>query len=61
MAIRNLPNTDELPACEVDTAEELTQLLIPGVYVQPAQPVWCEKAAEARSVLVESLKKLLGP
>ena len=31
MAIRDLPNTDGLPACEVDTAEELTQRLVPGV------------------------------
>ena len=34
MAIRKLPNTDGLPACEVETAEELTQVLIPGVYVR---------------------------
>ena len=25
---------DGLPACEVDTAEELTQVLVPGVYVR---------------------------
>ena len=36
MAIRDLPNTDGLPACEVDTAEELTQRLVPGVYVRAA-------------------------
>ena len=39
MAIRNLPNTDGLPTFEVDTAEELTQLLIPGVYVRASREV----------------------
>ena len=39
MAIRNLPNTDGLPAFEVDTAEELSQLLIPGVYVRAPREV----------------------
>ena len=34
MAIRDLPKTNGLPACEVDTAEELTQVLVPGVYVR---------------------------
>ena len=39
MAIRDLPNTDGLPACEVDTAEELTQRLVPGVYVRAPREV----------------------
>ena len=39
MAIRDLPNTDGLPACEVDTAEELTRALIPGVYVRAPRDV----------------------
>ena len=39
MAIRNLPNIDGLPACEVDTAEELTQRLVPGVYVRASRDV----------------------
>ena len=39
MAIRNLPNIDGLPACEVDTAEELTQRLVPGVYVRASHDV----------------------
>ena len=39
MAIRNLPNIDGLPACEVDTAEELTQRLVPGVYVRAPRAV----------------------
>ena len=42
MAIRNLPTTDGLPAFEVDTAEELTQLLIPGVYVRASRAVLAE-------------------
>ena len=39
MAINDLPTTDGLPAFEVDTAEELTQLLIPGVYVRASRAV----------------------
>ena len=39
MTIRKLPNIDGLPACEVDTAEELTQRLIPGVYVRASRDV----------------------
>ena len=39
MAIRDLPTTDGLPACDVDTAEELTQVLIPGVYVRASRAV----------------------
>ena len=39
MAIRDLPNINGRPACEVDTAEELTQLLIPGVYVRASRAV----------------------
>ena len=31
--------TDGLPACEVDTAEELTQRLVPGVYVRASRDV----------------------
>ena len=42
MTIRNLPNIDGLPACEVDTAEELTQRLIPGVYVRASRAVLAE-------------------
>ena len=30
MVIRDLVSVDGRPACEVDTAEELTQVLIPG-------------------------------
>ena len=39
MTIRALMNVDGLPACEVDTAEELTQVLIPGVYVRASREV----------------------
>ena len=39
MAIRDLPNTDGLPACAVDTAEELTQVLVPGVYVRAPRDI----------------------
>ena len=39
MAIRDLPTSDGLPACEVDTAEELTRVLIPGVYVRASRDV----------------------
>ena len=39
MAIRDLPTTDGLPAFEVDTAEELTQLLVSGVYVRASRDV----------------------
>ena len=39
MAIRNRPTTDGLPAYEVETAEELTQVLIPGVYVRASREV----------------------
>ena len=39
MAIRDLPTTDGLPAFEVDTAEELTQRLVPGVYVRASRDV----------------------
>ena len=42
MAIRDLPNTDGLPAFDVDTAEEVTQLLIPGVYVRASRAVLAE-------------------
>ena len=39
MAIRDLVNVDGRPACEVDTAEELSQRLVPGVYVRaPSSP-----------------------
>ena len=34
MARRDQVTVDGLPACEVDTAEELTQVLVPGVYVR---------------------------
>ena len=34
MAIRDLVTVDGRPACEVDTAEELTQVLVPGVWVR---------------------------
>ena len=39
MAIRNLPTTDGLPTCEVETAEELTERLVPGVYVRASRDV----------------------
>ena len=42
MAIRDLPNTDGLPAFAVDTAEELTQRLVPGVYVRASRDVLAE-------------------
>ena len=34
MAIRDRGTVDGIPAVEVETAEELTQVLIPGVYVR---------------------------
>ena len=39
MAIRDLVTVDGLPACEVDTAEELTQVLVPGVWVRAPRAV----------------------
>ena len=39
MAIRDLVTVDGRPACEVDTAEELTQVLVPGVYVRAPRAV----------------------
>ena len=42
MAIRDLVTVDGRPACEVDTAEELTQVLIPGVYVRASRDVLAE-------------------
>ena len=39
MAIRDLPTTDGLPTCEVDTAEELTERLVPGVWVRAPRAV----------------------
>ena len=39
MAIRDLPNTDGLPAFDVDTAEELSRCLVPGVYVRASRDV----------------------
>ena len=39
MAIRDLVSVDGRPACEVDTAEELTQVLIPGVWVRAPRAV----------------------
>ena len=39
MAIRDLMTVDGLPACEVDTAEELSQCLVPGVYVRASRDV----------------------
>ena len=39
MAIRDLPTTDGLPTCEVETAQELTARLVPGVYVRAAREV----------------------
>ena len=42
MAIRDLVSVDGRPACEVDTAEELTQVLIPGVWVRA--PCWTRAA-----------------
>ena len=39
MTIRELPTTDGIPACEVETAQELTQRLVPGVYVRAALDV----------------------
>ena len=38
MAIRDLVNVDGLPACAVDTAEELSQRLVPGKYVYVRAP-----------------------
>ena len=39
MAIRDLPTIDGRPACDVDTAAELTQVLIPGVWVRAPRAV----------------------
>ena len=39
MAIRDLPTTDGLPTCAVETAEELTARLVPGVYVRAPREV----------------------
>ena len=42
MAIRDLVTVDGLPACAVDTAEELTQVLVPGVWVRAPRAVLAE-------------------
>ena len=42
MAIHDLPTTDGLPACEVDSAEALTQRLVPGVWVRAPRAVLAE-------------------
>ena len=42
MAIRDLANVDGLPAFDVDTVEELTQVLISGVYVRASRDVLAE-------------------
>ena len=39
MAIRDQGTVDGIPAVEVETAEELTQVLIPGVYVRAPREV----------------------
>ena len=39
MAIRDLPTIDGRPACAVDTAEDLTQVLVPGVWVRAPRAV----------------------
>ena len=39
MTIRNLPTTDGIPTCEVETAEELNHCLVPGVYVCASREV----------------------
>ena len=42
MTIRNLPNIDGLPAYEVETAQELTDRLVPGVWVRAPHAVLAE-------------------
>ena len=39
MTIRELPAIDGIPACEVETAQELTDRLVPGVYVRAPHAV----------------------
>ena len=39
MTIRELPTTDGIPTCEVETAQELTERLVPGVYVRAPRAV----------------------
>ena len=39
MAVREQPITDGVPVFEVDTAEELSQRLVPGVYVRAPRAV----------------------
>ena len=39
MAIRDLPTIDGRPACAVDTAADLTQVLVPGVWVRAPRAV----------------------
>ncbi len=39
MTIRDLPTTDGIPTCEVETAEELNHCLVPGVYVRAPRAV----------------------
>ena len=39
MAIRDRGTVDGIPAVEVETAEELTQVLLPGVYVRAPREV----------------------
>ena len=39
MAIRDRGTVDGIPAVEVETAEELTQVLLPGVWVRAPREV----------------------
>ena len=39
MAIRDRGTVDGIPAVEVETAEQLTQVLLPGVYVRAPRKV----------------------
>ena len=60
MTICNLPNIDGLPACEVDTAEELTQRLIPGVYVRASRDVLAANADGPRHENADSPEIVAG-
>ena len=42
MAIRDLGTVDGIPAVEVDTAEQLTLALFPGVWVRASRAVLAE-------------------
>ena len=62
MAVREQPITDGVPVFEVDTAEELSQRLVPGVYVRaPRAVVRARAARRVGRVRVDRYRELRYP